>query len=186
VFDPIHYGHLRLAEDIQKTGGIDGVLFVPSWRPPHKVDGDATSFENRLAMVRLAVAGRGSFVVSDIEAELNGPGYTLNVIRALKNRYRQATFSFVMGADNVDDMKKWYHPEEILDEIEVIAGSRPGFEPHVDRFPADRVRLVATSMIDLSSSQIRKRVAAGIDLEDLAQMVPAAVAGYIEDKGLYR
>ena len=187
VFDPVHYGHLTLADDLYKAEKYDGILLVPSFSPPHKNHTTAASYADRLAMLRLAVQGKESYVLSEIESEMDQPGYTVNTVRALKTRYPKATFYFIIGADNIGEIRSWYHPEEIFQEVEVVAGARPGFRPDQSNGPfAERIRLVPTGMVDVSSSEIRQKIRDGITIKELSKLVPSRVAEYIDDRRLYR
>lgn len=187
VFDPVHRGHFALIDDLYATGRFDGVLFVPSFHPPHKGDRARASYDDRIAMLELALEDRDHYLASRIESELQEPGYTLNVVKEIKKRYPAARFSFIIGADNIADMRNWHRPEEVLKEIHVIAGARPGFDPQqMSRFPGERIEYVRTRTIDISSSDVRNRIAQGITLQELAEMVPDKVARYILERNLYR
>ena len=187
VFDPVHRGHFALIDDLFATSRFDGVLFVPSYHPPHKGERACAPYTDRTAMLRLALENHDHYLVSTIESELEAPGYTLNVVRAIKKRFPTTGFSFIIGADNIADMRTWHQPEEVLKEIHVIAGARPGFDPQqMDSFPGERIEYVRTRAIDISSSDVRARIARGISLEELAGMVPEKVAQYILERKLYR
>lgn len=187
VFDPVHRGHLALIDDLSASGRFDGVLFVPSFHPPHKGNRARASYDDRVAMLQLALKARNHYLVSRIESELNSPGYTLNVVRGLKKRFPAAKFSFIIGADNIADMKNWHRPEEVLHEVHVIAGARPGFDPQqMSRFPADSIEYVRTREVDISSSDVRDSIARGVSPAELAEMVPEPVAQYILERKLYR
>ena len=187
LFDPVHRGHLVLAEDILAAKDLDGVLFVPAYDPPHKADIQRASFEHRMHMLRLAIGGQPRFRISTIETELTGPGYTLHVVRALKKRFPSTKFCFIIGADNLEDMDNWHRPEQILAEIPVIAGSRPGFTPPLSGLTTGgSVELVTTSKINVASSEIRQRINSGVTEDELSRWVPREVATYILQEGLYR
>ena len=187
TFDPVHRGHIRLAEDARRAWPGDGVLFVLSARPPHRPEGPAAPFEDRLAMLRRAVAPMDRAVVSTIERELSAPNYTLHTVRELKRRYPECEFAFLIGADHLPQLPGWHQPLELLKEVEVLVGSRPGYPPRVpDTLPSDRIRCIETGLLDISSTQIRKAVQAGADREALADLVPPTVADYILSRNLYR
>ncbi len=187
VFDPVHSGHLTLAEDFLRTGRFDGILFVPSYNPPHKRFEAQASYEDRVNMLRLALEDHSQFVISLAESEMDAPGYTLNVVRWLKKRFPEAAFSFIMGADNIRDMKNWHQPEKIFEELPVLAGARPGYErPHSDEFPGDRIEFIPTSKVDVSATMIRERISEGMGPKELAQFLPEKVADYIVKRKLYR
>jgi nicotinate-nucleotide adenylyltransferase len=187
AFDPIHNGHLTLARDIQEAKHLNGILIVPSFSPPHRSRPCGASYEDRIEMLRLAVGDELYFIISRVEQELPGPGYTIAIVRELKKRYAKADLKFILGADNLTAFWSWHQPEEILSEIKILAGARPGFRPEPgDRFPAGTVEYIPTRMLDVSSSAIRKKIGDGIPLEQLAKLVPERVAAYIYSKGLYR
>lgn len=189
VFDPVHRGHLALIDDIFAIGRFDGVLFIPSFHPPHKPDRARAraSYNDRIAMLQLALKNRNDYLVSRIESELQGPGYTLNVVRELKKRFPTARFSFIIGADNIEDMKNWHRPEDVLREIRVIAGARPGFDPQkMSSFPGDSIEYVRTREVDVSSSDVRDSLARGVSAAKLAELVPEPVAEYILERKLYQ
>lgn len=187
AFDPVHNGHLTLADEIQHGAGLDGVLFVPSFVPPRKVQGCVASFEDRLEMLELAVTGNKQFCVTDIESEQNDPGYTLHTVRALKKRFPGVDLCFIIGADLLTELETWFEVIEIIKEVQIIAGTRPGAALMAPAgFPEGSIKLVPTSPLDLASHQIRAQVASGITIDKLSQMVPPAVAQFIMEKGLYR
>ncbi len=188
AFDPIHRGHLTLASDILKARQMTGVLFVPSFKPPLKLNTCRGSYEDRVVMVRLALEPYPSFRLSTIESEMNQPGYTLNTVRALKEKHPQGRFYFLIGADLLPDISNWYRPDEILKEVPVLVGSRPtGSGMVAERtYQSERIEYVETSLIDISSSMIRDRVRNGLSLEELSQLVGTPVARYIVRRKLYR
>lgn len=186
AFDPVHNGHLTIAREILSGAALNGVLFVPSFIPPRKVRGCVASFEDRLEMLRLATAETGQFCVSDIESLSDEPGYTLHTVRAVKKRFPATEFSFIIGADLLNEIETWYETLEIIKEVPIIAGSRPGSALEIPfGFPAGAITLVPTTPVDLASHEIRGRVASGFTLERLAKMTPPGVAKYIMEKGLY-
>jgi len=188
AFDPIHRGHTTLALDILTTKQLTGVLFVPSFKPLLKLSTCKASFEDRIAMVRLAIEPYHAFKLSTIESEMGQPGYTLNTVRALKRMYPQVQFHFLIGADLLSEIGDWHQPEEILSEVPLIVGSRPTDKNGADRKPygSDRIEYVETSLVDVSSSMIRDRIKVGIPLEELNGFVADDVALYIIRGKLYQ
>jgi len=187
TFDPVHNGHLTLAHDVLSTKMLDGLLLVPAYHPPHKPKECYASYEDRVAMLQLAVENYNYFAVCRIEEELAGTGFTLYTVRALKKKYPAAGFYFLIGADNIEAIKDWYKPEEIIDEIKIIAGTRPGFTP--DRTAhklAEKIEFIATTPVDISSSEIRKKIKQGAGRTELVKLVPEKVADYILRNELYR
>ncbi len=187
TFDPVHLGHLTLARELQRFKRLDGVLFVPSVSHPFKGGQCQASFAQRVDMLRLAVAGYEPFQVSQIEQEQHLSGYTVDTVRALKRLYPRTDFYFLMGADLLADMEKWYHPDQLLREVTLLVGSRPGHELRLPAgFPPERVELVPSRLIGLSSTMVRARIKDRADSDELDRLVPAAVRRYIQEKGLYR
>ena len=187
TFDPVHNGHLTLAQDVLSMKMLDGLLLVPSFHPPHKPKNCYASYEDRLAMLILAAENYNYFAVSRIEEELSGSGFTLHTVRALKKKYPATGFYFLIGADNIEAIKDWYKPEEIIDEIKIIAGTRPGFDPdRVNHRLADKIEFITTTPVDISSSEIRKKIKSGAGRQELVKHLPEKVADYIIEKKLYR
>jgi nicotinate-nucleotide adenylyltransferase len=187
LFDPVHRGHIALAEEMLHHAGLDGVLFVPSYNPPHRVGEIRAPFERRVDMLRLALAGQLSFLVSEIEATLAQPGYTLVLITELQRIHPDVEWRFIMGADNIATFRNWYRWDEILRKVEVLAGARPGETgAAIEGFPAGRMRLVPTVTCDVSSTQVRHLIKAGTTGGRLSKLVPEPVAEYIIEHGLYR
>lgn len=185
-FNPVHRGHLALATDLAAAKGYHGVLMVPSFIPPRKVIPDMAPFVDRVEMLTLACEDTPQLVVSTIEAESDTPGYTLLTVRALKKRYPKATFSFIIGADLLTEFESWYEAEEILNEVNILVGSRPGSQLEIPPgFDKSRFELVATTLLDISSRDIRDCIRAGIDREELVKLVPEKVADYLIERGLY-
>ncbi|MFH1374962.1 MAG: nicotinate-nucleotide adenylyltransferase [bacterium] len=187
TFDPVHNGHLALADDIIRLKELTGVLLVPSVRHPLKQDQCRASFRQRVVMLKLALANRDNLGISLIETEQNLSGYTLDTIRALKRLYPKAQFSFIVGADNLVELNRWRHPDRILKEVRILAGSRPGIEPRLPTGLApDRIELVATSHVEISSTDLRRRIAEDNNDDQLDLLMPAAVWEYIRREKLYR
>jgi nicotinate-nucleotide adenylyltransferase len=186
LFDPVHHGHLLLARDCRRLHCLDRIIFVPSFRPPHRTDGPVASFDDRVAMLRIALAPEEATDVSTIESELDGPGYTLLLVREYKKRYPEVAFSFIMGADNIQQISGWYHPEEIFREAVVLAGVRPGFDLSTAGLATSLpVTLVESGAFDTASTDIRRLLGHDRDNPRLAGLLPSEVLAYIQKHGLY-
>ncbi len=186
AFDPVHRGHLNLANEIRRKKKLTGILFVPSLRHPFKRDLCRASFEDRVAMLRLAVEGYEDFVVSEIETELNLNGYTLDTVKAFKQRYPETEFFFLIGADNLNELNQWYSPGQIMKEVRILVGSRPAYgKEQFGALPPDRIELIPTSLVDISSTDIRRRIGDNVPFEELAKLIPATVVEYIRERELY-
>jgi nicotinate-nucleotide adenylyltransferase len=193
TFDPVHRGHLALARGIYEQKKLIGVLFVPSIGHPFKQGQCQASFSDRVAMLRLAVENHECFLVSEIEAEMSLNGYTLDTVRACKQRYPLAEFSFIVGADILDELKHWHNPEQILKEVKVLVGSRPPYDKkqlvaqkQLAAFPSDKIELVPTSLIEVSSTEVRQEIRDNVSPDELDRLIPSKVRRYIQQRELYR
>ena len=199
TFDPVHRGHLTLAREIYEQKKLTGALFVPSIRHPFKQGQCRASFSDRVAMLRLAVENHECFLVSEIEAEMDLSGYTLDTVRACKQRYPRAEFSFIVGTDILGELKQWHNPEQILKEVRILVGSRPPYnekqlvakkqlvaQKQLAAFPSDRIELVPTSLIDISSTEVRQKIGDNVSSDELDRLIPSKVRQYIQQRKLYR
>jgi nicotinate-nucleotide adenylyltransferase len=186
TFDPIHLGHLILAEACRETCGLDRVWFVVSGEPPHKPR-KRTALADRLEMARIAVAGHAAFEVSDIEAQRPGPHYSAETVELIHRERPEDQLFFLIGADSLADLPSWYQPERLLRLATLIVVNRPGFEvsPDLVPFPADAqpIERVSIPPIGIASHDLRDRVAQG---RSIRYQVPRGVEAYIEAQGLYR
>ncbi len=189
TFDPIHYAHLLIAEDVRRRFQLPQVLFMPSGSPPHKKDYEVTSAEDRYIMAVLATCDNPHFAVSRLELDRPGPSYTIDTIRQLKATIgAEAQVSWVTGADAVLEILTWHEPDAILDEAEILAVPRPGFDlgrldETLGSTRASKITVIDAPLAEISSTMIRKRIRAG---ESIRYLTPRAVSDYIEKRGLYR
>ncbi len=194
TFDPIHLGHTEVASYAAEKIGAEKTNFIPAKRSPLKVLSPAASDRDRFEMIKLAIAGKSDFEVSDYELSKEGNNYTIETVRHFKEDCgRDAEIYWLMGADTIDELVRWYRVAELIDECNLCAMYRAGCEkPDFTRFEkvwgAERVEklqanIIETPLIDISSSEIRSRIAGG---EDVSDMVCPAVAGYIKKHGLYK
>jgi nicotinate-nucleotide adenylyltransferase len=193
TFNPIHNGHLAMAEAARAAHGLDLVLFVPAGQPPHKEGGDIAPGQDRLRMVVLATAGREGLGVSDVELLRAGRSYTVETLEELRRRYPEAELFFILGEDSLRELPAWREPLRILQLARVVAVHRPGakatFRPEdYPGLPGEAVRRLERDFVrmppsPLESRAIRKAVREGRAIEG---MVPPAVAQYIARRGLYR
>ena len=187
TFDPVHLGHITLATEILKAQQLDGVLLIPAFDPPHRGEQPHATFQDRLAMLQLVCENEPRFVACPIEEELERPSYSLMTIRALKAKYQGVEFRFMIGADNLTQLKTWHRWETLLEEVRLLVGHRPGADMDAIRgYPPARIDIVETSMIDISSTDIRQTVRQGKFEDKLKGLVPSAVAEFIIRKGLYQ
>lgn len=178
TFDPPHVGHLIAAQDALQQLPLDKVLFIPALVPPHKQERAVSRAEVRLRMIRAATAGDARFEVSDVELKRTGPSYTVDTLRALRSTPDE--LFLLLGVDQVSELGTWRDPEQVLRLAQLVMMTRDGIEEP----PKSGIvqRTVPVTRIDISSTLIRKRVAAG---QPIRYLVPAAVEEIILAEGLY-
>ena len=189
TFDPIHIGHLILAEQARERFELDEVLFVPAGDPPHKPDLVVAGANDRFEMVRLAVEDNEHFECSTVELDRAGPSYTIDTIREILGLLGESTRVYLlMGADEAGDLMSWRDPYGIQALVTIVVADRPGcgFEDAIEPLPEDFARgLVRLEMpgVDVSSTDIRERVRSG---RSIRYLVPQAVESHILAKRLYQ
>lgn len=187
TFDPAHIGHLILGEQAREGLGLDEVLFIPAGQPWRKAQREVTAAEHRLAMLRLAIEDNDAFGISDIEVRREGPTYTAETLAALAGERLDDEFYFIVGADALADLPSWHEPERIVEHAVLAVAPRELQDANTAALGvpgiAARIRQFAMPRVDVSSTEIRARIAAGLSIRYL---VPAAVEGYIKVHGLYR
>jgi len=188
TFDPIHYGHLAIAEEARLALQLDRVLFVPAAQQPLKRGAHVASPEQRLAMTELACAPNAAFEVSRIELDRPGPSFTLTTLEALQAA-RIGEIHFILGDDALADLTRWYGAARVVELARIIAVGRPGSAPDITRIihalPAlsERLTVLPGPALDISSSALRRRVASG---QPIRYQTPDAVVAYIDEHGLYQ
>lgn len=181
-FNPIHVGHLRAAEEVRERLKLDKIMFVPAYRPPHKQV--RNSFEQRTAMVERAIKGNAAFSVSTIERERNGKSFTIETIRLLQQRLPKDRLYFIMGADQFLDIRSWHSPRTLFRLCRIVVINRPGYRPpHRMNLFSRRAQFVRMTPLEISSTDIRRRVARG---QSIRYLVPEPVARYIKKHKLYQ
>src|SRR5262249_2907331 len=125
TFDPVHLGHLILAEQCREQGALDRVLFLPAARPPHKQERELTAFDRRVEMLALALAGHTAFAIDELEKERAGPSYTVDTLGLLRQRDPQAELFLILGADSLVDLPFWYEPAKIVELANLLIVARP-------------------------------------------------------------
>jgi nicotinate-nucleotide adenylyltransferase len=207
TFDPIHNGHLRAATLAARRFGLNQVLFIPSFIPPHKQTPEMAAAKDRMAMVKLAVRGRRRFVASPVEVEARSTSYSVVTLENIRRRAPSARLFFLLGVDAFAEIETWREWRRVLDECRFIVLSRPGTAlgrarsvldeayrrtiAEVGRgarlseafLDAHRIFLFSIEALPVSSTEVRRRVRAGLSIRGL---VPRAVEGYILQKRLYR
>jgi nicotinate-nucleotide adenylyltransferase len=182
TFDPIHHGHLVAASEVQARFELDEVMFVPTGQPYEK--GRVSPAEDRYLMTVIATASNPRFHVSRADMDRDGPTYTVDTLRDMRAVYGQsAELYFITGADALARIMSWRDALTMLRLAHFIGVTRPGFELSAADLPADSVTLVEVPAMAISSSDCRKRVAAG---HPVWYLVPDGVVQYINKRGLYR
>lgn len=208
TFNPIHYGHLAAAEEVRDRLKLDRILFIPSYLPPHKFEEEVPSAVQRLEMVRLATAGNPLFEPSDIEITRGGRSYTIDTVESLKQVFRGAELFFITGLDSFLEIGTWHLWERLLTLCNFVVISRPGYhfvdlakisfmesaahelasldqgdlQQAMVRSVAFTIYLERIPLFDISSTDIRNRVKAGVSIKYL---LPDAIETYIITNKLY-
>lgn len=192
-FDPVHYGHLLVAECCREQARLDEVWFVPAASPPHKLDVELASGEARAEMLELATGGHEAFRVCRIEIERGGVSYTVDTVQSIGQRHPEAELFLLMGSDTLHDLPNWREPSRILESATPLVAHRaasaaPDFTVLAPLAPAERIAAIAAlrvdvPQIDLKSRELRARVAHG---QSIRYRTPRAVEQYIAATGLYQ
>jgi len=184
TFDPIHMGHLVLAEQVREKFQLERVIFIPSASPPHKTEQELSLADDRFEMTKLALEGNPYFFVSDIELKREGLSYTVETLRELKKLYKDSEIYFLTGSDVLNEITTWKDPEEIYKLAKIVIGVRPGFDKFdPENHFAKKSIIVNITGIDISSTQIREKVSKG---ESIKYLVPLKVEEYIRKRNLYK
>jgi nicotinate-nucleotide adenylyltransferase len=182
-FDPVHLGHLLVAQAAREELALDRLFFVPAAQSPFKPERTPTSNAQRLQMLRLALAGRPWCEVDDQELRRGGVSYTIETARDYRARHPEAELCWLIGADHVGTLPKWKAAAELAQLLEFVVIPRPAFDGAEELAPPGfRLRHLHGLPFAVSSSVIRARVRAGLPVEGL---VPGAVAAAIRNNGLY-
>lgn len=206
TFNPIHWGHVKAAESVQRIFSFDRILFIPSYLPPHKESADVVSAEHRLKMVELALAPFEHFVPSSLEINERGRSYSVVTLNKTKKMFPQTRITFLLGVDAFLEIETWKDHEELLEQCSFVVMSRPGFrleeargilpekykqrmvdvsdpsDLDIEKSPSHGIYLLSIQPMDVSSSEVRKRIKTGSSIEGL---VPESVKNYIKENRLY-
>lgn len=186
TFDPIHVGHLMIAEAVWDEYNLEKVIFIPSANPPHKHD-VLTSAKHRFNMTLLATCSNPHFEVSTIEMDRVGPSYTIDTIKALKKMYGDDTdFYFIIGADCIHELPTWHKIDELLKICKFIATKRPSYDFDLSiiekEFSDYNIQLLETPELEISSTDIRQRIKKGYSIQ---YITTEQVQQYIRKEELY-
>ena len=191
TFDPVHIGHMAVADVVKDELGLAEVVFMPAGKPWLKADVSVLSAGHRLNMVRLAIAGEPYFKASTMEIERVGPTYSVDTMAEMRREIEDdGELFFIIGWDNLVELPRWHQPERLIPLCRLVAVPRVGFPvPNLASIEASipgisqRVIMLDKPQIDISASAIRERVRQGLPISHL---VPEAVEKYIKENGLYR
>lgn len=189
TFDPPHIAHLVMADQARDQLELARVLFVPAGRPPHKLDRALSPVEHRVAMTHLAIAGDQGFLVSRMDVDRPGPHYTADMLALVQAEHPGDELYLVIGSDSLRDLGIWYEPKRVIAQARLAVIRRPGAEPDWRALQVaapeimERVDWVDAPYLDISSTDIKRRVRAGLSIRYL---VPMPVEHYIVEHGLYR
>jgi nicotinate-nucleotide adenylyltransferase len=189
TFDPVHIGHLILAEEARDQLDLSIIYFVPAGDPPHKRDRHLAPVDERVRMIELAIAGNACFQVSRVDADRPGPHYTIDMVELIKGQLPLGSqLYFLMGFDSLRDLPGWHEPARLVAACHLVALTRHDIELDWGKLEAalpgirQRVTILDMPELEIASNQIQARVRAG---RSIRYLVPAAVRGYIQDKKLY-
>jgi nicotinate-nucleotide adenylyltransferase len=193
TFDPIHLGHTTVAAEAAKYIGADKVVFVPANCSPLKGFTPIANGAHRFKMTALAIADQQNFEVSDYELKKSAPSYTLETVVKFKNEYKKSVIYWLIGADSIDDLVHWHRIVKLIDICNLTTMYRAGCAPpDFTKFKTEwghqcieklQHNIIQTSLVDISSTKIRNRLAAGGDVSDVLH---PAVAAYIREHRLYQ
>jgi len=181
-FNPIHIGHLILANTVLEELNLDEMIFVPCYIQPLKGDKDFASSTHRLEMVKLAIQSNPEFTLSDIEINRKGKSYTVDTLKFFKKKYEN--LYFVIGADNIKDFHKWKEPDTILKIANLIVTNRGGINIQIpEKIRGKKIISCTIPQIEISSTMIREKIRNG---QSIKYLVPEAVENYIIQNNLYK
>ena len=191
TFDPIHNGHLVIAEAARHEYALDKVLFIPAGEPPHKESYLITNAEDRYNMVELAIEGNEKFEISPIEIQRPGPSYTVDTLSQLKNIYKESEFFIITGADAIVELLTWKETGRLASLCSFIAATRPGFDlkrlnDELKAFPQNLKRKIVAMEVPgmaISSTDIRNRRG---ENKPISYLLPEKVEKYIFQENLYK
>ena len=191
-FDPIHFGHLILAERCRDLAELDKVLFVPAFQSPLKSERPSISDDQRVGLLKLAISGHPQFEWSSIEIDRQSVSYTVETLGELKKIYPDDELFFLLGSDSLAGFARWKSPETICELAQLLVINRPGFpRPDLEvlkkqlgdeKIEKIEQHIIASPLIEISSSEIRRRIAAS---ESIRYLMPHACAKHIQHQKLY-
>ena len=192
TFNPVHNGHLQIAEAAQNQFGLDRILFIPACIPPHKGpdEGGLAAGGDRMAMIRLACKGRAGWECDELELRRGGASYTVDTLKDLRARHPTASLFLIVGSDNLLTFDRWRDPDKAASMAVILVYERPAFGLPPDLAAFGRrlklkldARRIQGAPVDISSSEIRRRIR---EKKTVSELVPSGVLSYIQAHGLYQ
>lgn len=190
AFNPVHMGHIKIAQAAANAENVERVLVIPSNISPHKSSAHLLPAVHRFEMCRLAFKGSTKITVSDMELQRHGKSYTYDTLKQVKLLYPEHTIKLLVGADMLVTLESWYKFEEIIKTAEILAAARPGILNSKMRSAISWlenrgaiIKILNVPECDISSTQIRKKIAKG---EDVCGYLPIEVINYINQNNLYK
>lgn len=180
TFDPPHYGHLIIANEVLTQCELDEIWFIPAYVPPHKQNADVTELEHRVAMLELAIESHPYFQMCTIEIERKGPSYTYDTIKELKEKYPENKFFFIIGADMVQDLPNWNNIDKLVKITTFIGVNRPGFT--LDSKYKNVIKFIEIPFNAVSSTFLRERFQ---KKRSTRYYLPEKVRHYVEENQMY-
>lgn len=193
TFNPIHKGHLIMAEEVCQQHHLSKIIFMPTYIPPHKYVNDLAEAHHRYQMIKAAISGKNKFEVSDLEIRREGKSYTIDTVREILHQYgKDCEVFLIMGADSLNELELWKNIKMISQLCHFVIVNRPGFktEPSArlieiigsnNILDMERLR-IEINPVGISSTDIRKKLNDGVEIKDL---VPECVETYIKERGLF-
>lgn len=192
TFDPIHNGHILLANQAYEEYQLDEIWFMPSGQPPHKKNHTVTESFHRCNMAQLAIAGCSHFIFSDFEVKRSGNTYTAQTLSLLHEQYPEHEFFFIVGADSLFEIEHWYHPEEIMSQTTLLVAKRSYKNESLDlelqaQYLRDQyqaqISFLHSPQLDIASIDLREKKRQG---DSLQALIPNSVESYIIEHHLYK
>lgn len=180
TFNPVHIGHLILAEEIREKVGLDKIIFVPTYLPPHKDNSEIAQACDRFKMLKMAVKGNKHFSISDIEIKRKGESYTIDTVKQFKHNYPKDELYFITGSDLLKYLDAWKDFLEILKLVKFVVATRPGYP--LESIPS-HISTVSIRAVDVSAFEVREAAREG---KSFRYLVPEQVYNYITRRKLYR
>ena len=180
-FNPVHNGHTAIANSFLQSDIIDELWVLLTPESPHKEDEKSAQYFHRFEMLKMAFQDTKNVFVSDFEKQLPTPSYTIRTISEIKQKYSDKTFFLCLGEDSLAGFKTWHKWDEILDSVSLLIASRPDLQP-TDKALIEKAHFVDHDEIDISSTEVREKIARKVDVEGL---IPDSVLAYINEHNLY-